>query len=123
MLTFEVGDDAAVRLSFHNGAASRVGRPASSISTVPCICPQAQIAAMRSAAPSTAPSASRIERGDAGPPVERPLLSPAELRHDLIVLARRDMEDRAGPIDERGADAAGADIDGKGQVAGHSLSA
>jgi hypothetical protein len=60
---------------------------------------------------------------DACPPVERSLLGPAELRHDLIALARRDMEDCAGPIDEGGADAARANIDGKGQVLSHSLSA
>jgi hypothetical protein len=33
------------------------------------------------------------------------------------------MEDRAGPIDEGGPDTARADVDGKGQIAGHSLSA
>ena len=61
--------------------------------------------------------------GDAGPPIARPLLRPAELRHDLIVLARRDVKDRARRIDERRADAAGADIDGKREVAGHAFSA
>ena len=30
--------------------------------------------------------------GDAGPPVERPLLRPPELRHDLIVLAGGDVQ-------------------------------
>ncbi len=61
--------------------------------------------------------------GDARPPVKRPLLRPAELRHDLIVLARRDVKDRARQINERGADAAGADIDGKREVARHAFSA
>ena len=49
-----------MRLSFQSGALSRrVGR-ASSTSTVPCIWPHAQTAAMRSRAPSTAASRSRI---------------------------------------------------------------
>src|ERR1700735_5525949 len=60
---------------------------------------------------------------DAGPPVERPLLGPAELRYDLIMLARRNMDNHARPIDEGSADAARADVNGKGQVARHSLSA
>ena len=53
----------------------------------------------------------------AGPPVGRALLGPAELRHDLLVLAAGEGEDRAGPVDERGADAARPDVDGEIEVA------
>ena len=51
------------------------------------------------------------------PPVGRALLGPAELRHDLRVLAAGEREDAARPVDERGADAAGAHVDGEVEVA------
>ena len=107
----------SVRLSFQSGTASRVGRPSSSTSTVPCICPQAQSAATRAGRPLD-PGQHLAHRGDAArPPVGRPLLRPAEPRHDLLVLAAREREDRAAAIDQRAADAARAHVDGKIEVA------
>ena len=49
--------------------------------------------------------------GDARPPIERPLLRPAELRHDLFVLAGGNVQDRPCFINERRSGAARADVD------------
>ena len=57
--------------------------------------------------------------GDARPPIERPLLRPAELRHDLFVLAGGNLQDCAGFINQRSPHAAGANVDGEGEIAAH----
>ena len=56
------------------------------------------------------------------PPVERALLRPAELGHDLVMFASGEAQDLAIAGDERSAGAAGADIDGKRQIPRHSAS-
>ena len=111
---------AAVRLSFQSGAVSRVEPPASSTSTAPCIWPQAQTAAIarrRVRRPRRARRESRPRRQSTSRAAAAP---PSRTGGTIWSCSRAAMCRIApSPVHQRGADAAGADIDGKRQIAGH----
>ena len=109
-----------VRLSFQSGAVSRVSRPSASTSTAPCICPQAQTAAMRAAASGHLGEHRADAVDGALPPVRRALFGPAVAGDDLVVLPMCDGVDAARGVDKRGPATAGADVDGEEEVARHS---
>ena len=84
-----------------------------------CICPQAAIPAIRSAASGTSSMTRRIPKDDSFPPDSRTLLGPAKTRNDLVILFRGESDYLSGLADECGSGASGSDVDRKQEILCH----